>query len=68
MQPFIHHVHLKTQLSDSGVTGNFVCWGEILTHVHLSIKKKVQTRFVQTTESDKECTSLAQALCKKSEK
>ena len=39
------------------VTGNFVCWGEILTHEHLSIEKKVQTRFVQTTESDKECTS-----------
>ena len=50
------------------VTGNFVCWGEILTHEHLSIEKKVQTRFVQRTESDKECTSLARALCKKSEK
>ena len=50
------------------VTGNFVCGGEILTHEHLSIEKKVQTRFVQTTESDKECTSLARVLCKKSEK
>ena len=30
--------------------------------------KKVQTRFIQTTESDKECTSRARALCKKSEK
>ena len=39
------------------VTGNFVCWGEILTHDHLSTEKKVQTRFIQTTESDKEYTS-----------
>ena len=80
MSPFIHHVHSKTRLSDSvnyktgfyanlaDVTGNFVCWDEILTHDHLSIEKKVQTRFVQTTESDKECTSRARALCKKSEK
>ena len=79
MYLFICHVHSKTRLSNSvnyktgfyanlaDVTGNFVCWGEILTHDHLSIKKKVQTRFVQMTESDKECTSLAQALCKKSE-
>ena len=50
------------------VTGNFVCWGKILTHEHLSIEKKFQTRFVQRTESDKECTSLTLALCKKSEK
>ena len=47
------------------VTGNFVCWGEILTHKHDCIEKKGQTRFVQMTESDKECTSLARALCKK---
>ena len=79
MYLFICHVHSKTRLSSSvnyktgfyanlaDVTGNFVCWGEILTHDHLSIEKKVQTRFVQMTESDKECTSLAQALCKKSE-
>ena len=39
------------------VTRNFVCWGEILTHDHLSTEKKVQTRFIQTTESDKEYTS-----------
>ena len=39
------------------VTGNFVCWGKILTHDHLNIGEKVQTRFVQTTESDKENTS-----------
>ena len=50
------------------VTGNFVCWGEILTHEQSCIEKKGQTRFVQMTESDKECTSLARALCKKSEK
>ena len=49
------------------VTRNFACWGEILTHEHLSIEKKVQTHFVQTTESDKEYMSLARALCKKSE-
>ena len=79
MYLFICHVHSKTRLSNSvnyktgfyanlaDVTRNFVCWGEILTHDHLSIEKKVQTRFVQMTESDKECTSLAQALCKKSE-
>ena len=36
------------------VTENFVCWGEILTHADLSTEKKVQTCFVQTTESDKE--------------
>ena len=42
----------ETQLSDSmnyktvfyanlaDVTGNFVCWGEILTHDHLSIEKR----------------------------
>ena len=75
MLPFIHHVHLKTRLSDSvnyktgfyanlaDVTRNFVCCGEILTQDHLSIEKKVQTCFDQTTESDKECTSLARALC-----
>ena len=50
------------------VNGNFVYWGKIVTHDHLSIEKKVQTRFVQMTESDKECTSLARALCKQSEK
>ena len=71
MYPFICHVHSKTRLSNSvnyktgfyanlaDVTGNFVCWGKILTHDHLSIEKKVQTCFVQMTESDKECTSLA---------
>ena len=70
----------ETRLSDSvnyktgsyanlaDVTGNFVRWGEIVTHDHLSIEKKVQTHFVQMTESDKECTSLARALCKQSEK
>ena len=81
MKPLIHHVHSKTRLSDSvnyktgfytnlaDVTVNFVCWGEILTHDHLStFEKKVQTRFDQTTESDKECMNLARALCKKSEK
>ena len=50
------------------VTRNFVCWGEILTHNHLSIEKKIQTRFVQMTESDNECMSMAQALYKTSEK
>ena len=76
----MHDVHSKTRLSDSvnyktgfyanlaDVTGNFVCWCEISTRDHLNIEKKVQTRFVQTTESDKECTSLARALCQKSEK
>ena len=71
----MHDVHSKTGLSDSvnyktgfyanlaDVTGNFVCWGEILTRDHLNIEKKVQIHFVQTTESDKECTSLARALC-----
>ena len=43
-------------------------FAEARFYTRTGIERKGQTRFVQMTESDKECSSLARALCKKSEK
>ena len=71
VNPFIHHVHSKTRLSDSmnyktgfytnlaDVTANLVCWSNILTCAHDILT--FQTCFLQTIESDKEiCASTLQ--------
>ena len=71
VNPFIHHVHSKTRLSDSmnyktgiytnlaDVTANLVCWSNILTCAHDILT--FQTCFLQMIESDKEiCASTLQ--------
>ena len=65
--PFVNYkTGFYANLAD--VTGNFVCWGEILTHEHLSIEKKGPNSFRSNDRKWQGMPGLARALCKKLEK